>query len=164
MHTVARGEFHPSARSCAWMSTLISPRSYAASVSASRTGGVLLRDQLLGRGHADVDRLRERADRGGRLLAERGVRLVADHELVRLAAERADVSREPGVRLDRQRVRLERLLARLDRVRVAVAVALRLQVALELRDEQAAVREDEDPERTRSLDEACRGDRLARGG
>ena len=42
----------------------------------------LLRDQLLGRGHADVDRLAEAADRAGGLLAERGVRLVADHELV----------------------------------------------------------------------------------
>ena len=67
--------------------------------------GDLLRDQLLGRRHADVDRLRERADRGARLLAERGVRLVADHELVRVARERADVPREPRVRLDRQRVR-----------------------------------------------------------
>ena len=79
--------------------------------------GDLLRDQLLGRRHADVDRLRERADRGGRLLAERGVRLVADHELVRVAADRADVPREPRVRLDRQRVRLQRLRARLDRGR-----------------------------------------------
>ena len=47
--------------------------------------GNLLRDQLLGRGHADVDRLVELADRRRGLLAERGVRLVADHELVRLA-------------------------------------------------------------------------------
>ena len=46
----------------------------------------LLRDQLLGRGHPDVQRLGEAADRGARLLAERGVRLVADHELVRVAA------------------------------------------------------------------------------
>ena len=42
----------------------------------------LLGDQLLGRGHADVDRLGERADRGARLLAEGGMRLVGDDELV----------------------------------------------------------------------------------
>ena len=46
--------------------------------------GDLLRDQLLGRGHADVDRLAEAADRRAGLLAERRVRLVADHELVRV--------------------------------------------------------------------------------
>src|SRR5215213_10172041 len=40
MHTVARGEFQPSASSIALIRTLISPRSYAASVSARRTGGV----------------------------------------------------------------------------------------------------------------------------
>ena len=39
-HTVARGEFQPSARSCAFTRTLISPRSYAARVSARRAGGV----------------------------------------------------------------------------------------------------------------------------
>ena len=38
--TVARGEFQPSASSIALMRTFISPRSYAASVSASFTGGV----------------------------------------------------------------------------------------------------------------------------
>ena len=64
----------------------------------------LLRDQLLGRGHADVDRLREAADRGARLLAERRVRLVADDELVRLAAQLLHVPGEPGVGLDRDRV------------------------------------------------------------
>ena len=64
----------------------------------------LLRDQLLGRRHPDVDGLGEAADRGARLLAERGVRLVADDELVRLAVQVADVAREPGVGLDRDRV------------------------------------------------------------
>ena len=47
----------------------------------------LLRDQLLRRGHADVERLVERADRGARLLAERGVRLVAEDEVVRVAVD-----------------------------------------------------------------------------
>ena len=124
----------------------------------------LLRDQLLGRGHADVDRLGEAADRRARLLAERRVRLVADHELVRLARERVGVPREPGVGLDRDRIAAERLLAPLDRVGEAVAVALGRQVALELGDEQPAVREDQDPERARRLDESCCGDRLARRG
>ena len=123
--------------------------------------GDLLCDQLLGRGHADVDRLREAADRRARLLAERRVRLVADHELVGLARDRVGVAGEPGVGLDRDRVLARRGLAALDRVDEAVAVALGRQVALELGDEQAAVGEDEDPERLCRLDEAGRGDRLA---
>src|SRR5438046_1286667 len=116
MQTVARGEFQPSASSIALIRTLISPRSYAASVSARRTDRgrqyirYLLRDQLLGRGHADIDRLRERADRLARLLAQSRVRLVADHELVRLARKRVLVTREPRVGLNRQRVAAERRL------------------------------------------------------
>ena len=65
--------------------------------------GDLLRDQLLGRGHADVERLAEGADRRGGLLAERRVRLVADHELVGVARDVVGVAREPGVGLDRDR-------------------------------------------------------------
>ena len=63
----------------------------------------LLRDELLGRRHPDEERLRERADRGARLLAESRVRLVADDEVVRVAVELGAVAREPGVRLDRDR-------------------------------------------------------------
>src|SRR5919201_770540 len=74
------------------------------------------------------------------------------------------MTREPRVRLDRQRVRARGLAPALDRVAEAVAVALRLQVAVELRDEQPAVREDEHSERARRLDEAGGGDRLAGGG
>ena len=66
--------------------------------------GHLLCDQLFGGRHADVDRLRERADRCARLLAERRVSLVADHELVCLARDRLLVAREPRVGLDGQRV------------------------------------------------------------
>ena len=124
----------------------------------------LLRDQLLRRGHADVDRLRVRADGAGRLLAERGVRLVRDHEVVRLARELAVVPREPGVGLDRERVRDLRLLALEDRLGEPGAVALVAQVAGELVDEQAAVREDQDAEGAAGLDEARRGDRLSRRG
>ena len=50
--------------------------------------GDLFRDELLRRRHADVQRLRERADRGACLLAERRMRLVADHELVDVARDR----------------------------------------------------------------------------
>ena len=66
--------------------------------------GDLLRDELLGRGHPDEERLGERADRGARLLPQSRVRLVADHEVVRVAVELGAVTREPGVRLDRDRV------------------------------------------------------------
>ena len=123
----------------------------------------LLRDQLLGRGHADVDRLAEGADRRARLLAEGGVRLVADHELVGAPRDLVGVAGEPGVGLDRDRVVPEWLLAGVDRVREAVGVPLRRQVALELGDEEPAVREDQDPEVPRRFDEACSGDRLAGG-
>ena len=126
--------------------------------------GDLLGNQLLGRGHADVDRLREGADRRARLLAERRVRLVGDHELVRVARERADVPREPRVGLDRHGVAAERLAALLDRRREPVAVPLGLELAVELRDEQAAVREDQDAERPRRLDEAGGRDGLPGSG
>ena len=124
----------------------------------------LLRDELLGRRHPDEDRLGEAADRGARLLAERGVRLVADDELVRVAAQFADVAREPGVGLDRDRIVVRRLLAALDRRDDSVAVALVAELAVELRDEQTAVREDQDADRARGLDEARGCDRLARRG
>ena len=73
------------------------------------------------------------------------------------------MAREPGVGLDRDRVRRA---ARVVPLRIgvgeAVAVALGREVALELGDEQPAVREDQDAELARRLDEAGRGDRLAR--
>ena len=118
--------------------------------------GDLLRDQLLGRGHADVERLVEGADRGARLLPERRVRLVADDEVVRLAVELGAVAREPGVGLDRDRVLARRARALEDRLGEAVAVALGRQVALELGDEQAPVGEDQDAELAGGLDEARR--------
>ena len=126
--------------------------------------GDLLRDQLLGRRHADVDRLVEAADRGGGLLAERRVGLVADHELVGGARDLVDVAREPGVGLDRDRVRLSRLRAAEDDVGEPVAVAVVGQLAPELVDEQPAVREDQDALGAGGLDEAGGGDRLAGGG
>ena len=126
--------------------------------------GDLLRDELLRRGHADVERLREPADRIGGLLAERRVRLVADHELVGGTRELVGVPREPGVRLDRHRIAPQRLAVLLDRVGEAIPVALRRQVASELVDEQAAMGEDQHAELSRGLDEAGCGDRLARGG
>src|SRR5205085_12054360 len=74
------------------------------------------------------------------------------------------VAREPGVGLDRERVANGRRLPALDRVGEPVAVALGAQVALELGDEEAPVREDQDAERPRRVDEASGGDRLAGGG
>ena len=44
--------------------------------------GDVARDQRAGGGHADEDRALPLADRGAGLLAERGVRLVADHDRV----------------------------------------------------------------------------------
>ncbi len=121
----------------------------------------LLRDQLLGRGHADVERLVVRADRLRRLLAECRVRLVGDHEVVRVARDLVVVPREPRVRLDRDRVVARGLLAAHDRVGEAIAVALLGEVAVELLHEEATVREDQHAERSRGLDEARGRDRLA---
>src|SRR5215475_4688531 len=74
------------------------------------------------------------------------------------------MAREPRVRLDRERVAAEGLFVALDRRREAVAVALSGEVPLELRDEQAPVREDQDAERPCRLDEARGRDRLSGGG
>ena len=125
--------------------------------------GHLLGDQLLRRRHADVDGVGEAANRRGRLLAEGGVRLVGDDQVVRLVVEVTDMAGEPRVRLNRDRVRNRRLLAGKDLGREPVAVALRGQLADELADEQPAVREDEDAGSAGRLDETCCGDRLAGG-
>ncbi len=122
----------------------------------------LLGDELLGRRHADVERLVERADRGARLLSERRMGLVAEDEVVHGGVELAAVAREPGVGLDRDRVLPRRASSLEHRVREAVGIALGREIARELGDEQAAVREDEDAEATRRLDEAGSRDRLAR--
>ena len=90
------------------------------------------------------------------------MRLVADDELVGVARDLVDVPCEPRVGLDRDRVRRpRRRVAREHRVVEAVAVAVLGQVATELVDEQAAVREDQDALGARRLDEAGRSDRLA---
>ena len=68
---------------------------------------------------------------------------------------------EPGVRLDRDRVVAKGLGALLDRGRQPGAVALGREVAGELADEQPAVREDQDAEVSRRLDESRRRDGLA---
>ncbi len=124
----------------------------------------LLRDELLGGGHPDVQRLGECADCGARLLTEGRVRLVADDEVVRATTELRPMPGEPRVRLDGDRDSRRRLRAREDGVGEAAAVALGRQVDGELGDEQPTVREDEDPEVARGLDETGRGDRLAGGG
>ena len=91
--------------------------------------------------------------------------LVTDDELVRLARERVVVASEPRVRLDGERVAVsQRFLTALDSGSEAVAVTLVGEIALELRDEQAAVREDQDAEGARGFHEAGRRDRLARCG
>ena len=73
------------------------------------------------------------------------------------------VPREPGVGLDGEGagVAEQRFLAALDGGGEAVAVSLVGEIALELRDEQAAMREDQDAQRARRFHESGRGDRLA---
>src|SRR5713101_2586355 len=75
------------------------------------------------------------------------------------------VPREPRVCLDSERAGVsERFLAALDGRGEPVAVTLVGEIALELRDEQAAVREDQHAQGARGFDEAGRRNRLARRG
>src|SRR5262249_58455489 len=89
---------------------------------------------------------------------------VGNPELVRVRVEVLPVAREPRVGLNGHGCALLRRRALEDRVLEAVAVALGLQLAVELRDEQPAVGQDQDAEGARRLDEAGGRDRLARGG
>ena len=97
-----------------------------------------------------------------RLLAERGVRLVADHDRVG-ARDLARVAHEPLVGLDRHGA-VDRVLALQQRPADALGVAAVAQLAVELVDEVAPVGEDQHAAGLRGLDEAERRDRLARAG
>ena len=119
-------------------------------------------DQRARRGHADEDRAGPGADRGRGLLAQRGVRLVADDDRVRVG-DVARVADEPLVGLDRHRA-VGRVLVAEQRGRDALRVAAVAQLAVELVDEVAAVGEDQDAAGARGLDEADRGDGLAGAG
>ena len=119
-------------------------------------------DERARRGHADEDGPGPLADRGRRLLAQRGVRLVADDDRVS-GRDPARVAHEPLVGLDRDgtddvlavAVVLEQGRA------LAVGVAARAQLAEELVDQVATVGEDQDAAGSRGLDEAHGGDGLA---
>ena len=102
------------------------------------------------------------ADAGAGLLAERGVRLVADHDRVGVG-DAAGVADEPLVGLDRDRA-VGVVGAVEQRRREAVLVAAVGDLADELVDEVAAVGEDQDAAGARGLDEADRGDGLAGAG
>ena len=116
-------------------------------------------DQRAGCGHADEDGPVPGADAGARLLAERGVGLVADHDRVGVG-DLAGVADEPLVGLDGHRAPGV-VLAAQERRREPVAVAAVGDLADELVDEVAAVGEDQDPAGPRRLDEADGGDGLA---
>ena len=124
----------------------------------------VLLEQLVGGGHADVHRLREAPDRGRRLLAERGVGLVADDHAVHVGLQLVGVLDEPGVGVDRERRRARGGVADQHRLVEAGAVALLGQVARELVDQQPAVGEDQHAGGAGGVDEAGGGDRLAGGG
>src|SRR5215203_5656333 len=94
-------------------------------------------DQRAGRRHADEDRLVPVADRGRRLLAERGVRLVADDDRVRVG-DVAGVADEPLVGLDGHRA-VGAVLPAHERRGDPLAVAAVAQLAEELVDEVPAV-------------------------
>ena len=122
----------------------------------------MARDERAGGGHADEHRAGPLADGGARLLAERGVRLVADHDRVGVR-DLARVAHEPLVGLDGHRSARRRLVAVVAQQRRgdAVAVAAVAQLAQELVHEVAAVGEDQDAAGARRLGEAERGHGLA---
>jgi hypothetical protein len=121
--------------------------------------GDVPRDERAGRRHADEDRAGPLADRRGGLLAQRGVRLVADDDRVG-RGDVAGVAHEPLVGLDRDRA-VRAVLALHERLARAVLVAAVLELAVELVDEVAAVGEDEDaagaarPRRSPSRRRSC---------
>ena len=119
-------------------------------------------DQRPGRGHADEDRAGPVADAGAGFLPERGMRLVADHDRVRVG-DLLVVADEPLVGLDGDRA--VGVVAAVDERRAqALLVAAIGDLADELVDEVAAVGEDQDAAGARGLDEADRGDGLAGAG
>ena len=119
-------------------------------------------DQRARRGHADEHGLVPVADRRRRLLAQRGVRLVADDDRVGVR-DVARVAHEPLVGLDGHRA-VGAVLAAHQRRRDALGVAAVAQLAEELVDEVAPVGEDQRAAGLRALDEAERGDGLAGAG
>ena len=107
-------------------------------------------DQRAGRGHADVDRPGPGADAGAGLLAERGVRLVADDDRVGVG-DPLLVAHEPLVGLDRHRP--VGVVAAVEQRRAQpFLVAAVGDLADELVDEVAAMGEDEDAAGARGLD------------
>ena len=119
-------------------------------------------DQRAGRGHADEDGAGPGADAGAGFLAQRGVRLVADHDRVGVG-DFLVVADEPLVGLDRDRAFGVVAVAHQRRAQ-ALFVAAVGDLADELVDQVAAVGEDQDAAGAGRLDEADRGDRLAGAG
>ncbi|OFW53877.1 MAG: hypothetical protein A2146_03120 [Actinobacteria bacterium RBG_16_67_10] len=91
------------------------------------------------------------------------MRFVAEDEVVRPTVELTPVACEPGVCLDRDRVVAWRVRALEHGGSEAVRVALGREVARELGDEEAAVREDQHAETASGLDEPGSGDGLSGG-
>src|SRR4051794_27200472 len=115
-------------------------------------------------GHADEDGAGPGADRRRRLLAQRGVRLVADDDRVGVG-DAPGVAHEPLVGLDGDGpVGAIGSRAVEQRRGLAVAVAAGVQLAQELVDEGAPGGEDEHAAGARGLDEAHRGHGLAGAG
>ena len=114
-------------------------------VEAARLGreevGDVARDQRAGRRHADEDRALPAPDRGARLLAQRRVRLVADHDRVGVR-DVAGVAHEPLVGLDRHRP-VGAVLCRAAAAGRCGSSSRGPQLAEELVDEVAAVGEDQ---------------------
>ena len=121
----------------------------------------VLLQQLVGGGHADVDRLGQAPDRGRGLLAQRRVGLIADHHAVHVGLQLRGVLDEPGIGVDRERRRVGRAIADQHGLVQPRAVALLGEVARELVDQQPAVGEDQDAGGAGGIDEAGRGDGLA---
>ena len=116
-------------------------------------------DQRPGRGHADEDGAGPGADAGAGFLAQRGVRLVADHDRVGVG-DLLVVADEPLVGLDRDRAVGVVAVAEQRRPQPLLVAAVG-DLADELVDQVAAVGEDEDAAGAGGVDEADRGDGLA---
>ena len=121
----------------------------------------VLLQQLVGGGHADIGRRVEASNRGRGAIAERRVCLVAENHAIDVAAEAISVLDKPRVGLDRDRRHQRRLGSAEHGVLEAMRVALLLEVALELVDQETAMGEDQNAGDLGGIDKSSSGDGLA---
>ena len=124
----------------------------------------VLLQQLVGGGHADIGRRIEPSNCGRGAITKRRMSLVAEDHAIDVAVEAIGILDKPRIGLDRDRRHQRRLGSAEHGVLEAMRVALLLEVALELVDQETAMGEDQDAGDLGGIDEGSGGDGLAGGG